>query len=71
MNGAEIKQMPRIEKLRLMEELWHDLSLAPDSLEMPHWHLEELNETASRLSEGKEEMLDWQDAKKQLRDQFK
>lgn len=62
MSLAELKLMPRIEKLKLMEALWHDLSLDPNPLEMPLWHMVELKETAAKLSEGKEEILDWQDA---------
>lgn len=62
-----VHQLPRSEKLKLMEALWEDLSRPDSELQSPVWHAEELAATERRLAEGKEEMLDWEDAKKKLR----
>jgi hypothetical protein len=65
-----LREMPRSEKLKLMEALWKDLSQPDSEFESPAWHAKELAETEQRLSEGKEQVLDWETAKKNLRSQF-
>jgi len=65
-----VRKLPRVEKLRLMETLWEELSRSESELESPAWHAEELAKTEKRLAEGKEQILDWQDAKKKLRKRF-
>lgn len=67
MSALEIKQMPRHEKVRLMEALWEDLSRDEAQVESPAWHVEALRETVDRVSRGEEKILDWEEAKIQLR----
>jgi hypothetical protein len=62
-----VHQLPRSEKLKLMEALWEDLSRADSELQSPAWHAEELAATERRLAEGKEQILDLEVAKKKLR----
>jgi hypothetical protein len=69
MSIETIQRLPRAEKLKLMEALWEDLSRVEADLESPAWHAEELAETERRLAEGKEQVLDWEIAKKALRNQ--
>ncbi len=61
--------LPRLEKLRLMESLWKDLSNEPDQLESPAWHGQALKDTEGRLARGEEEVVDWEVAKVRLRNQ--
>ena len=51
----------------MMETLWEELSRADDELESPGWHGTALAETAQRLAEGKEQVLEWSEAKARLR----
>ena len=67
MSRLESQQLPRIEKMRLMEDLWSDLSREEGDLDSPAWHGAALAETAQRLSAGKEQVLDWNQAKAKLR----
>jgi len=46
-----------------VEELEDDHA---ETVDAPDWHRAELVETERRLAEGKEKVLDWQDAKRQL-----
>lgn len=62
-----LKSMSKVEKLRAMEELWTDLSKDDATFESPAWHLRELQETEARVAAGKEEFIDWEEAKKSLR----
>ena len=67
MSALEIRQMPRQEKLKLMETLWADLSRDEAELESPAWHADALQETAERRARGEEAVLDWDQAKAKLR----
>jgi hypothetical protein len=66
-SATEIQQMPRREKLRLMEALWADLSRDETELESPAWHADALRETSERVARGEEKILDWEQAKVELR----
>jgi hypothetical protein len=65
-----VRQMPRSEKLKLMETLWEELSHPDSEFDSPAWHAEELAKTERRLAEGKEQVMDWEKAKKALRSKF-
>jgi hypothetical protein len=67
MSALEIQQLPRQEKLRLMEILWDDLSRNDAEFESPAWHADALRETAERRARGEETALDWEEAKTRLR----
>jgi hypothetical protein len=67
MSALEIQQMPRSEKLKLMESLWADLSRDEAELESPVWHADALRETAERVTRGEEQVLSWEQAKAELR----
>ena len=70
MTVEALRALPRSEQLKWMEVLWEELSKAGEEFQSPAWHGKELAETEQRLAEGKEETLDWETAKKALRDQF-
>ena len=65
-----IKQMSREEKLRVMEAIWEDLASDEQSIQSPAWHESILAETEERVQSGKENILDWPEAKKELRKRF-
>lgn len=60
-------QLPRLEKLRLMESLWVDLSQAGDGVDSPAWHEAVLRETEQRVVSGEEEVMAWDEAKRRFR----
>ena len=53
-----------------MEYLWKDLFEENDELETPEWHKTALAETERRAEEGREELMDWTEAKTRLRGSF-
>jgi hypothetical protein len=67
MSAFEIQQLPRQEKLKLMEMLWAELSRDEAELESPLWHADVLRETAERRARGEETLLEWDLAKEKLR----
>lgn len=65
-----LDQMTTADKLRVMEELWADLTRNEEEFESPAWHLEVLQEREERLKAGEENPIDWETAKKELRDRL-
>ena len=65
-----LDKMTTEEKLQAMEVLWADLSRDPAQVPSPGWHEEVLREREQRVKEGKERFVDWETAKKQLRDRL-
>ena len=70
MSIAELRKLPREEKLKIIETLWSDLAADEETFESPAWHAEELSKTERELAAGKIDVLDWEDAKKELRKRF-
>lgn len=69
MTTAEgIHQLPKDEKLRIMEMIWSDpTNTGGDELESPGWHGAALQETTDRVTSGTESPIEWTEAKNQLR----
>jgi hypothetical protein len=63
-----LDQMTTAEKLRAMEAIWVDLTRNSESFESPAWHADVLRERDQRVAEGQENYIDWDEAKRQLRE---
>jgi putative addiction module component (TIGR02574 family) len=66
MSIAELLALPRMEKLKIVEALWEDLSAEPESVHSPDWHGHELEKTSKAYEAGEIEALDWDEAKQAL-----
>ncbi len=64
-----LDQMTTEEKLQAMEALWADLTRNAEQFESPAWHEQELKEREQRVKSGQESFIDWEIAKKQLREE--
>ncbi len=62
-----LKDMTLQEKLVAMEMLWEDLARSPESVESPAWHKEILEERRQKIAEGTAHFMDWETAKKEIR----
>jgi hypothetical protein len=58
--------MTTAEKLQTMEALWEDLCKKNDEFVSPSWHGEILSKWDKNLSEGKDSILDWHQAKERI-----
>ncbi|MCC5850868.1 MAG: addiction module protein [Verrucomicrobia bacterium] len=67
MSITDLRQLPSLEKLKIIEILWSDVVRDDDSFPSPSWHLDELRETEEAYKTGKISAIDWEDAKKQIR----
>jgi hypothetical protein len=66
--NLQLDKMTTEEKLRTMEELWVDLTRNQDSYESPAWHETVLKEREQRVKEGRATFIDWEQAKREIRD---
>lgn len=62
-----LDRMTTVEKLQTMEALWEDLSKKSDEFISPSWHGEILSKRDKNLSEGKDLIQDWDEAKERIR----
>ena len=67
----DLGQMTLEEKLRAMEELWADLTRNEKAFQSPAWHEKVLKEREDRIKDGHETFIDWEQAKKELRELMK
>jgi hypothetical protein len=70
MISLPIKDMTKAEKLMALEALWNDLSCNEEEFESPGWQQDELAATEERVKAGKEQFIDWEQAKKDFRGRF-
>jgi putative addiction module component (TIGR02574 family) len=63
---VEIRQLPLPEKLALLEAVWAELASDPDTVEVPQWHKDILDERQNLLEQGSSQVFDWELAKKQI-----
>lgn len=62
-----LEQMTTAEKL---EDIWADLTRSEQEFESPAWHESVLREREERVRSGEETPVDWEMAKKELRDRL-
>lgn len=60
-----------MEKLQLMERLWASLTSNPADVVSPGWHAGILAEREKSVQEGRSNFVDWEDAKRRLRDRYR
>lgn len=63
----QLETMTVEEKLRMMEALWDSLC-RNEAVPMPQWHKDILNERQRLIDEGKAQFVDWETAKRQIRE---
>jgi hypothetical protein len=67
---VDLREMTTPDKLRLMEALWQNLSTTAEEIVSPQWHGEALAERDRLIESGEETFIDWETAKKQLREEL-
>ena len=65
--ALDFGKMSTADKLRLMEDLWQNLTTEDPEIASPSWHGEVLAGRDRLISSGEEQFIDWEVAKKQLR----
>jgi len=63
----DVKTLSKVEKLRLLESLWAELSVDDSGVASPQWHQDALQEAERLHAEGKAGFSDWSEAKERIR----
>ena len=65
-----VANMSQEEKLRAMDVLWSSIVSSSGAYEPPAWHEAVLRERRRRVEEGEETFIPWEEAKRQLQEEF-
>ncbi len=65
--ALDFGKMTTADKLRLMEDLWQNLTIEELEIPSPSWHGDVLAERERLITSGEENDIPWEVAKKQLR----
>jgi hypothetical protein len=61
------EHLTRTDKLRIIEQLWDELSRSPEEVESPTWHADALREAERAVENGEADFEDWNQVKDRLR----
>lgn len=61
-----LQSMTTEEKLMTMELLWDDLCKNQINFASPSWHENVLKDREQAITDGKDEFVDWEEAKKEI-----
>ena len=64
----EVLRLPKLQKISMMEKIWEDLSKGRQGLYLTEWHEQELEKTQQLIDTGEAKFLDWEEAKRQIRE---
>jgi len=70
MTAIQIEQLTVTEKIQVMESLWDSLCTHANNINSPTWHSEVLQQREEMLNNGTDAFIDWNDAKKDIRNQL-
>ena len=65
-----VAKLTQEEKLRAMDVLWSSIVSSSGAYEPPAWHEAVLRERRRRVEEGEETFIPWEEAKRQLQEEF-
>ena len=65
-----LDRMTAREKLRAIKTIWEHLARDERQVQSPVWHFDVLKEREQRRKAGKEKVLEWEAAKKELRRRY-
>jgi len=66
--NININEMTIEEKLKTMELLWDDICRNVKEFASPKWHEEILKDREEKIKQGKDKFIDWEQAKRDIRD---
>ena len=65
-----LESMSIEEKIQTMESIWEDLCTKADNVPSPPWHEKTLNNREEGLKRGEDQFVDWETAKKNIRNEI-
>lgn len=66
--ASDIAAMPIQHRIRLVEDIWDSIAEAPEVVEIPQWHKEELERRLEAYRADPGEYSSWEEIKKDILD---
>lgn len=70
MSIAELRQLPALEKLEIIEQLWSEFASGQETYASPSWHRLALEQTENGFKCGGIKSIPWSEAKDELQRRF-
>ncbi len=70
MTNADIERLSAVDRLKLMEELWESLRRAPETVEVPDWHREELDRRCAAHERDPQGARSWEEVRRAILDEL-
>lgn len=68
LSGLDIQSLNALQKLDLITQLWDSLPDTLDSIPMPEWHQQELQQRIAAADADPKSSIPWEDVRKRLRE---
>lgn len=68
LTAADIAQMPLDQRIQLAEDLWDSIAELPESVAVPEWHRQVLEERLQAYHEDPQAGTPWSEVKKAIRE---
>lgn len=66
LTASDIAQMPLDQRLQLVEDLWDSIAELPESVEVPQWHRQVLENRLKAYHEDPQAGSPWSEVKKEI-----
>jgi len=64
--ASDIAEMPLIERIKLVEDIWDSIAEIPDTVEIPEWHKAELDKRLELYRKNPEIGSPWAEVKRRI-----
>jgi putative addiction module component (TIGR02574 family) len=62
----EIAEMPILQRIQLVEDIWDSIAEAPEAVQIPEWHKQELEKRLEAYHANPDEGSPWHEVKKRI-----
>ena len=66
LSASDIAEMPLQQRIQLVEDLWDSIAEAPEAVEIPPWHRQELEKRLEAYHADPSEGSPWADVKRRI-----
>jgi len=66
LTASDIAQMPLDQRIQLVEDLWDSIAELPESVEVPQWHRQVLENRLKAYHEDPQAGSPWSEVKKEI-----
>jgi len=65
-SASRIVEIPIVERIQLVEDIWDSIAEVPESVKVPEWHKKELDKRLERFRANSGAASPWKDIKEKI-----